>query len=1115
MRHLLTVSLVCVVTALLADDITWRNIGENWLDEANWNPEQVPGAADTAILPRSNPINFHPSLNGNTSIYGLNINNNYNQAWIVGGSGKLTLGAGGIFMTGSRTENQINVNLEIAGNQTWYFQSSENRTGYSLRLGGKISGSGNLTFEERRGDAISTWKFGHSDVSKSPADFNLNGSAKLFGTKTEVQFILGPQTTSTDFVFGGTPQTPQTLRLDNGGRFRLMVSAPSDDVEIGFLNPIEIGPDGGFFAVEYDSATTMIPGDITLGGPFGIWRSNANPLPQYGGVWTLPQDRAARCGILTMQPGYDLPSHEVAASLVDGAGPFANPLLIQALQSAMTLNGTAENNSYAHGSVVDYCGTPYKAETQVARVVAATRLGRGGLKVLPGGKIRLESAGALAENAPVKLESSSLAMAVVETGYDGLPNLTADSHGVIALGTQYNTSLDMKTLGDGFCFLGTHSGATFAGDSLAPAADGIWRLGAGGGTVNNALTISKAVLTGNHSLQVGSDGWQGNGYVTLTAANTFSGDIDVTGLTYFDRDPGPVVIGSQLGLISLSNGNAWGDPDGTIFLHNSRLYFYQSAGGTPSAHKAKLKFEGRSRINLNFNNYTSTLIFGELERVNRGTLHVYDTRSSLGNLERLKIENPPTETNGIVPAWLVKERGTHFLTLAPDNGYVEFAGYKTDLNAATATDVVNSGAAALTSDRTCFALRNSGVVSGNHTLNIGAGGLLMVAGISCDINFGSHEGLVYAATTAQMSGSIAGSNGLTISGNRFHSVSANTFTGPITVNGSSFFARFDEEDATYSFGDAANPIFLNGGALARQSGDCILASRTITLGAGGGFINGISTIHAKITGTGILMIGNGGGLVTITNKDNDYSGGTFLLSATGDRVSGSLLVTENASLGTGDLSVNADLVATLEGNANLSPAATAQVAMQGKLRLQGTSPLIGGLVGGGLVELGTAGSATALTVGGANTSSTFYGRIAEMASAYPGSLTKIGKGRFTLYGEHDFTGATIIESGEFALHGKLAGDLSVGENSTLVAFIDPAARPRPGHVEGDVVLEGVLSLDGPGCDAVPIGTEIKLLTCEGQITNNLLRQPDGYSVTVVDQALVLSHTGSATVITIY
>jgi autotransporter-associated beta strand protein len=1122
--HLVVASMLSMLALRSrAETVTWKDVGSDWLTGENWDPPVVPGAADVAVLPAKSPIACQPLLDGAASVRGLEIKNAYNQAWTIGGTGTLTLGTAGVALKGSRLVQQIEANVALAGDQCWFFQSSEQRTGYGFRLKGRLGGRGDLALEERRGDILCNWYFGDDQIARSPSDFELDGSVAVLGAFCEAQFNVGSQPADGDFVFGGTPSAPAVLRIDRGARFRFRAGAEEAGRTVRLLNPVEVGAEGGNLAVNLFGTAppqVVLRGGVELGGPLGLWRSKDAPAPEYAGTWRLPQDRGARCGILHMTPGYDLPAYSVAAALVDGAGMFANPLLVQSFHQNLTLTAPADANTYAHGTVVDLCGTSYKSETMAAQVVvdAASRLGVGGVVVLPGGKLRLPAASCLGDGQPVDLRSGTAALAVLESGYDGLPALAATARGVVALGGGFSGDLDLSALGDGFCYLGTVSGGTFAGDSLAPAADGVWRLGAGGGSMNE-LIVSQPVLNGTNRLKVGQASWQGNGNLRLSAANTFAGEIEVGGITHFNRDPQPygvTHIGSRLGVSSLTSGSAWGDPAGTVRLRNSQLAFVQVAGAAASVRKETLRFEGRSRLHLNFPNHVGTMTFGNLARENRGTLTLYDERSGLAVRERIVLDTPPTEENGVVPAWLVHERGPHFVTHGATAGFADFTGYATDLETAGANDVVNTAAATLTADRACHGLRNTGAISGDYTLSVGAGGILMGEAISSAIDFGDSEGLIYSFTDKQLSGTIAGSNGLTVSGNRFDSRAAHTFAGPLTVNSCAYWARFDEDGAAYSFGDAGNAILLNGGALVRQAGDRILASRTIALGEGGGMIAGTSTVHARITGEGLLTIGNmssGAGSVTVTiaNPGNDYAGGTFLLSTGGDRTDGRLTVTPEGSLGTGDLVVNAGLLATLQGDANLAPGATAQVAMNGRIGFESAAPLIGGLAGGGAVELGTMSSSTTLTVGGEDTSSVFHGRIAERSAAWPGALAKAGNGRFTLYGAHGYTGATTVQAGEFALHGSLAGDLAVNAGGTLLAVIDKGARVRRGHVAGDVTLAGTLAVGGEGGGDVPIGTALTVLTCGGTIRDNLSVRPAGYSVRTAGGALTLIRVPVGTV----
>lgn len=708
-------------------------------------------------------------------------------------------------------------------------------------------------------------------------------------------------------------------------------------------------------------------------------------------------------------------------------------------------------------------------------------------------------------------------MGVVGLDYDGMPTLASDATGIVGIDNTYTANLNLATVGGGTCFLGTTEGGTFSGSSIQPSADGVWRLGAGGGTIS-PLTISTSALQGTGDLQVGASAWQGNGALTLAANNAFTGRIDVAGISYFNREPdifSTDYVGSLLTIRSLSSGSAWGDTNGVIALHNSRLAYEQGAYTPATAYKRQLTVEGRSRIVLNPNIYVLSLTFGEMVRDNRGSILLYDYRSKLGTLERLRVDRPLAETNGIVPAWFVHERGPHFLTYDATGGYLDFTNYVADIHAASAVSVVNSGAVALTQDCACYALRNTGALSGAYKVSVGAGGLIMASGISCGIDFGDNEGVVYSATTSQMSGLIAGNNGLTVCGTRFDSRVDHSFSGPVTVNGASFWAKVDDASGAHSLGNADNPILLNGGGLMKLAGDRILASRTITLGSGGGMLAGSGlTVYGRITGPGMLMIGAGSncGEVILDNAANDYEGGTYILSSGGDRFDGRLTVTETGTLGSGDLVVNSCLRATLNGNANVHSNASVQVALGGQVEFAAPAPVIGSLIGSGKVVLGTPAQATTLTVGGGNQSSTFYGRIVDAVGGQSSSLRKIGSGTFTLFGAHAFGGSTTVEAGALVLNGSLGGDLVIEAEGTLRVAVDADGNTHPGEVAGDALLNGSVDLQFPAGFKPQPWQLFALLSVEGTIQENLLSVPEGFSTRVEDGILGVVRIPSGSII---
>ena len=101
----------------------------------------------------------------------------------------------------------------------------------------------------------------------------------------------------------------------------------------------------------------------------------------------------------------------------------------------MSITGTA--NTYSGGTVVDTPGGRQHREPQtysIVSVAAGSSLGTGNLTINPGGRIQLAAATNLAPGATANLISNSTGVAAIAVGYNGLPNLTANSSGVLVWG---------------------------------------------------------------------------------------------------------------------------------------------------------------------------------------------------------------------------------------------------------------------------------------------------------------------------------------------------------------------------------------------------------------------------------------------------------------------------------------------------------------------------------------------------------------------------------------------------------------------------------------------------------------------------------------------------------
>ena len=194
--------------------------------------------------------------------------------------------------------------------------------------------------------------------------------------------------------------------------------------------------------------------------------------------------------------------------------------------------------------------------------------------------------------------------------------------------------------------------------------------------------------------------------------------------------------------------------------------------------------------------------------------------------------------------------------------------------------------------------------------------------------------------------------------------------------------------------------------------------------------------------------------------------------------------------------------------------------------------MIGSLEGLGQVVLGNAvtpATNTTLTVGGDNTDSAFYGRIAQNAGRV-GALVKTGAGTFTLGGENTYTGATTVDAGTLRLVGSLAGGVAVGANGTLsgrgviggALSVDGAVKAElRGDGDYDQIVVGGTVTFGAGSELVvdsgsfklPYGESVEFIIAAGGITGKLT-PPADYFITATPTSLWLNrkHLAGAVIV---
>ena len=372
-------------------------------------------------------------------------------------------------------------------------------------------------------------------------------------------------------------------------------------------------------------------------------------------------------------------------------------------------------------------------------------------------------------------------------------------------------------------------------------------------------------------------------------------------------------------------------------------------------------------------------------------------------------------------------------------------------------------------------LNGGGLSTGSTAPLTVPSGVVYGGSIGCPIEFGSAEGIVRGS---DISGTVAGTNGVTFNGNVILRNNASTYTGTTTINSGTvtLFGPVNMTGGAPShLGADSSPIVLMGrGTGAMLTGNGTI-SRAIQVRADPNLLKGFEpairgfltlsgdieihdgplrldplvSVTGTISGNGRLVIGAGAGSLTgavTLSGDNSFTGGVELGSNSSSG-SGSVIIGSDTALGTGTVFVgsgpgtsfnpmtadNSSMSVVSTGNSLLSARTLANpIVMTGALSILGarqltlTGPI--DLNGEARAFLGGSPSPTERTT---------------LAGPVTGGAMRILSSRFTLAGENDVW-YTTIERGST----RVAADHALG----VAPLYTQVGRPT-GPIFGGCTIE--------------------------------------------------------------
>ncbi len=898
-------------------------------------------------------------------------------------------------------------------------------------------------------------------ISGSGALTKQDGGATILGGASANTY------TGATTVTGGTLQiekagalgsTAAGTTVNSGGTLALAGSGTTFAAESLTLNGTGVGGNG---ALRNTAGNNTWTGATSLASASTVGVDGSTSLAVSGVVTGAGDLTKAGAGTLTLSGtntytgATNINAGTLAISNENNLG--ANPGAFNAAQ--LNLNGgtlrtqtsTVTIDDANRGVTIAAAGGTF--DTQSNLVIASAVAGTGALNKTGAGTLTLS--GTNTHSGAVNLTAGTLAA----SGGSAIGDTSAVT---ISSGATFNTTGSSETVG------------SIAGAGGITLGTGATALTVGG---NNASTAFSGVISGGANADLVKTG---AGTLTLTGANTFTGDLQV--------NQGAVALGASNTLADTSTlvlnggtfavGGSFSDTIGRLTLSSSSTIDYGSntsslvftnatrtagtltldnwAGDPFGAGASQLTFTSGAdytafgSANINFSGWgagSTRLSSGEIVPNTGGTIYTYAlTGGGNWNVDNNWSDNglppnadPGTFASAIGDTAILGSAATGPATISLNGadrtlGYLVFnSNQNYTVSGNNLVFDVNSGLAQLTNSGSGAQTVSSGLRL-NDALNIfnnGTGSLTLSGGITN--NSGTNNLTVGGAGDTTLSGNLTtGAGTLTKNGSGILTLggATSTYTGGTTINDGMVRVSADR-----NLGATTGAVTLNGGTLENTASFTLNSSRILTLGASGGTIDTNSgttlTFGGVVAGAGTLTKADAGTL-TLSGA-NTHTGGVVING-------GTLITSGGSSIG------NAALVTINSGTWQTN-----------------SSETVGNIAGTGSLVFG---GTNTLTFGDA-TSQTFSGIISDGANT--GTLVKQGSGTVILDGANTYKGATTIN----------AGVLNVRHNTAL------------GTTAGGTTVASGAALELESGTGLTIGAEALSLAGTGLGGNGALRNISG------------------------